>query len=115
MGKKTLAEFGSLAKWWYNQGHHVSIHALKGAPMKDLLEAAAKKFGVPSEVLDLLDRKWIAEVIEEFPSLMLPPIMQTLRDQYVKNGMEWVSQHVIELRSQFQLLQKLYGPTWILA
>ena len=83
--------------------------------MKDLIESAAKRFGVPPEVLDLLDRTWIAQVIEEFPSLMLPPIMQTLREQYVKNGMEWVSQHVTELRNQFQLLQKLYGPTWVLA
>ena len=83
--------------------------------MNNLIETAAKKFGVPSEVLDLLDRNWIAQVIEEFPSLMLPPIMQTLHQEYVKNGLEWVSQHVTELRNQLQLLQKLYGPTWILA
>ena len=83
--------------------------------MKNLIESAAKKFGVPPEVLDLLDRDWISGLIEEFPDLLLPPIMQTLREQYVKNGMEWVSQHVTELRNQFQLLQKLYGPTWILA
>jgi hypothetical protein len=46
--------------------------------MKAMLEAAAKKFGVPSEVLDLIDRNWISQVIDEFPSLLLPPIMQTL-------------------------------------
>ena len=83
--------------------------------MKNLIEAAAEKFGVPSEVLDLLDRNWISEVIEEFPSLLLPPIMQTLHQEYVKNGMEWVSQHITEIRNRIQLLQKLYGPTWILA
>jgi hypothetical protein len=84
-------------------------------PMKNLIEAAAEKFGVPSEVLDLLDRNWISEVIEEFPSLLLPPIMQTLHQEYVKNGMEWVSQNITELRNRIELLQKLYGPTWILA
>jgi hypothetical protein len=83
--------------------------------MKNLIEAAAEKFGVPSEVLDLLDRNWISEVIEEFPSLLLPPIMQTLHQEYVKNGMEWVSQHITEIRNRIQLLQKLYGATWILA
>ena len=83
--------------------------------MKNLIEAAAEKFGVPSEVLDLLDRNWISEVIEEFPSLLLPPIMQTLHQEYVKNGMEWVSQSITELRNRIELLLKLYGPTWILA
>jgi hypothetical protein len=82
--------------------------------MKNLMEAAAQKFGVPSEVLDLLDRDWISQLIDEFPSLLLPPIMQTLHQEYVKNGLEWVSEHVTELRDQLQLLKKLYGPTWIL-
>ena len=83
--------------------------------MKAMLEAAAKKFGVPSEVLDLIGRNWLSQVIDEFPDLLLPPIMETLKREYVKNGLEWVSQHVTELRNQLQLLQKLYGPTWILA
>jgi hypothetical protein len=83
--------------------------------MMNLIEAAAEKFGVPSEVLDLLDRNWLSEVIEEFPSLLLPPIMQILHQEYAKNGMEWVSQNITELRNRIQLLQKLYGPTWILA
>ena len=63
----------------------------------------------------MLDRNWISEVIEEFPSLLLPPIMQTLHQEYVKNGMEWVSQSITELRNRIELLLKLYGPTWILA
>ena len=83
--------------------------------MKAMLETAAKKFGVPSEVLDLIDRNWISQLIDEFPSLLLPPVMQTLHREYVKNGLEWVSRNVTELRNQLQFLQKLYGPTWILA
>ena len=63
----------------------------------------------------MLDRNWISEVIDEFPSLLLPPIMQTLHQEYVKNGMEWVSQSITELRNRIELLLKLYGPTWILA
>jgi hypothetical protein len=54
-------------------------------------------------------------VIDEFPGLLLPPIMQTLHQEYVKNGMEWVSQSITELRNRIELLLKLYGPTWILA
>lgn len=83
--------------------------------MKAMLEAAAKKFGVPSEVLDLMDRNWIFQVIDEFPSLLLPAVMQTLHREYMKNGMEWIRQNVALLRNQLMLLQKLYGPTWILA
>jgi hypothetical protein len=83
--------------------------------MKAMLEAAARQFGVPSEVLDLIDRNWISQVIDEFPGLLLPPIMQTLHREYMKNGLEWVRQNVASLRNQLLLLQKLYGPTWILA
>jgi hypothetical protein len=83
--------------------------------MKAMLEAAARQFGVPGEVLDVIDRKWISQVIDEFPSLLLPPIMQTLHREYVKNGLEWIRQNVASLRTQCLLLQKLYGPTWILA
>ena len=83
--------------------------------MKAMLEAAARQFGVPPEVLDLIDRNWISQVIDEFPSLLLPPVMQTLHREYVKNGLEWVRQNVASLRNQLLLLQKLYGPTWILA
>lgn len=83
--------------------------------MKAMLEAAAKQFGVPSEVLDLIDRKWIFQVIDEFPGLLLPPIMQTLHREYVKNGLEWIRLNALSLRDQILLLQKLYGPTWILA
>ena len=46
--------------------------------MKNLIEAAAKRFGVRSEVLDLINMQFISQVIEEYPSLLLPPIMETL-------------------------------------
>jgi hypothetical protein len=83
--------------------------------MQQLLESAAKKFGVPSEVLDLIGRQFIFQIIDEFPSLLLPPIMNTLKQEYVKNGLEWIKQNVRTLQEQFLLLKKLYGPTWILA
>jgi hypothetical protein len=83
--------------------------------MQNLLESAAKKFGVPSEVLDLIGRQFISQIIDEFPTLLLPPIMNTLKQEYMKNGLEWIRQNVISLRQQFLLLKKLYGPSWILA
>jgi hypothetical protein len=83
--------------------------------VKNLIEAAAKRFGVPPEALDLIDRQFISQVIEEFPSLLLPPIMGTLKHEYAVNGLEWVKQNVSSLRSQFLLLKELYGPTWVLA
>jgi hypothetical protein len=83
--------------------------------MLNLLESAAKKFGVPSEVLDLIGRQFISQIIEEFPTLLLPPIMNTLKQEYMKNGLEWIKQNAISLRGQFLLLKKLYGPAWILA
>jgi hypothetical protein len=32
--------------------------------MQNLLESAAKKFGVPSEVLDLIGRQFISQIID---------------------------------------------------
>jgi|GEM_PF-1529702 hypothetical protein len=83
--------------------------------MQNLLELSAKKFGVPSEVLDLIGRQFISQIIDEFPTLLLPPIMNTLKQEYVENGLEWIKQNVMSLREQFLLLKKLYGPSWILA
>lgn len=83
--------------------------------MQNLLDSAAKKFGVPSEVLDLIGRQFISQIIDEFPTLLLPPIMNTLKREYVGNGLEWIKQNVMSLREQFLLLKKLYGPSWILA
>jgi hypothetical protein len=83
--------------------------------MLNLLESAAKKSGVPSEVLDLIGRQFISQIIDEFPTLLLPPIMNTLKQEYVKNGLEWIRENVFSLQQQFLLLKKLYGPSWILA
>ena len=83
--------------------------------MENLLESAAKNFGVPPHVLDLIGRDFIAEVIDEFPSLLRPPIMSTLKQEYLKNGLEWTKQTILSLREQFLLMKRLYGPNWILA
>lgn len=83
--------------------------------MECSMESAAHKFGVPLEVLDLVNRQFISQVIEDFPCLLLPPIMETLKREYVKNGLEWVKQNVASLQRQFLLMKHLYGPTWILA
>jgi hypothetical protein len=83
--------------------------------MENLLESAAKRFGVPPDILDLIGRDFITSVIDEFPSLMLPPIMSTLKQEYLKNGLEWTKQSIVYLREQFLLMKRLYGPNWILA
>jgi len=78
--------------------------------MQNLLESAAKKFGVPSEVLDLIGRQFISQIIDEFPSLLLPPIMNTLKQEYVKNGLEWIKQNVLSLQEQFSPSQEAVRP-----
>jgi hypothetical protein len=83
--------------------------------VRNLIEAAAKRFGVPSEVLDLINMQFISQVIEEYPSLLLPPIMGTLKHKQVLHGLDWMKQNVASLREEFLLLKRLYGPTWILA
>jgi hypothetical protein len=82
--------------------------------MQSLLESAAKKFGVPVAVLDLIGRNFLSQVIDEFPDLLLPPIMSTLKQEYVNNGLEWIKQNATNLQKQFLSLKQLYGPTWIL-
>jgi hypothetical protein len=79
--------------------------------MDNLVKAAAKKAGVPSEVLDVIGLKFISEAIEEFPDLLLPAIMQTLKQEYQKNGLGWINENVPSLRKQFLHLKKLYTPT----
>jgi len=83
--------------------------------MESLIDVAAKKAGIPSEVLDLIDRTFLSEVIDDFPDLLLPPIMSTLKQDYVNKGLEWIKQNVMPLKEEFLLLQRLYGPHWILA
>ncbi len=83
--------------------------------MQGLVESSAEKFGVPFAVLDLIGRNFLSQVIDEFPDLLLPPIMSTLKQEYVKNGLEWIKQNAMTLQQQFLALKQLYGPTWILA
>jgi hypothetical protein len=83
--------------------------------MQNLLDSAAKKFGVPVVVLDMIGRNFLSQVIDEFPDLLLPPIMSTLKQEYVNNGLEWIKQNATNLQKQFLSLKQLYGPTWILA
>jgi hypothetical protein len=74
-----------------------------------IVESAAEKFGVPGEVLDLIGRDFISQMIEEFPSLLLPPIMSTLKREYGRNGLEWVRQNVLPLQKHFLVLKHMYG------
>ena len=74
-----------------------------------LIESAAEKFGVPTEVLDLIGRDFISQMIEEFPSLLLPPIMSTLKQEYVRNGLDWIRQIVLPLQKHFLVLKHMYG------
>jgi hypothetical protein len=77
--------------------------------MKNLIESAAAKAGVPLFVLDLIGRDFIAQIIEELPNLLLPPIMATLRDRYVKGGVVWIEHNVSALQSYFTILKQMYG------
>jgi hypothetical protein len=83
--------------------------------MECSLQSAAEKFGIPATVLDVIDRQFISQVIEEYPCLLLPPIMETLKHAYMRNGLGWIKENVASLQKQFLLLKQLYGPTWILA
>lgn len=74
-----------------------------------MIESAAAKFGVPSEVLDLIGRDFISQMIEDFPSLLLPPIMSTLKREYVQNGLDWIRQNALTLQKHFLVLKHMYG------
>jgi len=78
--------------------------------MRSLIESAAAKAGVPLSVVDLIGRDFIFQIIEELPNLLLPPIMGTLRDHYLKRGAAWIEQNVSALQSHFTILKQLYGP-----
>lgn len=77
--------------------------------MKSLIELAAAKAGVPLFVLDLIGRDFISQLIDELPSLLLPPVMATLRDHYMKEGVVWIEHNVSALRSYFTTLKEMYG------
>jgi hypothetical protein len=78
--------------------------------MKSLIASSAAKAGVPPEVLDLIGRDFISRVIEDLPSLLLPPIMETLKAQYVQKGLGWMEQNLAYLRNHFTVLKQMYGP-----
>ena len=40
--------------------------------MQNLIESAANKAGVPSEVLDLLGRDYIIQLVKDLPALCCP-------------------------------------------
>jgi hypothetical protein len=77
--------------------------------MTSLIESAAAKAGVPLFVLDLIGRDFISQIIEELPNLLLPPVMATLRDRYIKEGVVWIEHNVSALQSHFTILKQMYG------
>ena len=78
--------------------------------MGKLIESAAEKFGVPSEVLDLVGRDYLFGLVEDLPSLMLPPLMSDLHQLYCSKGIGWMKENVDDLRNQFKVLRQMYGP-----
>jgi hypothetical protein len=78
--------------------------------MQRLIESAPAKAGVPLSVLDLIGRDFIFQIIEDLPNLLIPPIMGTLRDHYLKRGVAGIEQNEPALQSYFTLLRQMYGP-----
>jgi hypothetical protein len=78
--------------------------------MQSMIESAAKKAGIPSEVLDLMGRDYINQLIKDLPSLMLPPVMADLKKVYQKRGVDWIRDNVSYLQKHFGVLKQMYGP-----
>ena len=78
--------------------------------MHSMIESAAKKAGVPLEVLDLVGRDFIGQIAEDLPSLLLPPIMSTLKQVFLQNGLNWMEDNLFSLQHHFLLLRQMYGP-----
>ena len=79
--------------------------------MERLIESAARKAGVPTEVLDVIGRDYISQLVNDLPSLMLPPVMADLRKVYQSRGLEWIRKNLFYLQKHFGLLKQMYGPT----
>ena len=77
--------------------------------MKNRIELAAKKAGVPYELVDLIGRDFIAQISEDLPNLMLPPIMSTIRREFLRSGLNWVKDNLLELQHHFLNLREMYG------
>ncbi len=58
----------------------------------------------------MIGRHFIYQVIEEYPCLLLPPIMETLKHEYVRNGLGWIKENVASLQKQFLLLKSCTVP-----
>jgi hypothetical protein len=78
--------------------------------MQSMIESAARKFGVPTEVLDLIGRDFISQLTENLPSLLLPPVMADLKKVVEKRGVDWIRDNVPYLQKHFALLRQMYGP-----
>ena len=78
--------------------------------MNNLLDSAASKFGVPTEVLDLIGRDYVSKLTDDLPSLMLPALMSDLKKVCDRKGMDWVEENVDYLRKQLKVLRQMYGP-----
>jgi len=78
--------------------------------MENSVESAAEKFGVPAEVLDLVGRDYLAGLVDDLPSLMLPPLMSDLHQIFCSKGIGWIRENVVALRNQFKVLRQMYGP-----
>ena len=79
--------------------------------MQSLIESAAEKAGVPSEALDLVGRDFISQIAQDLPNLLLPPIMNTIKQEFLQNGLNWMMDNLISLQNHFLLLRQMYGPT----
>jgi hypothetical protein len=78
--------------------------------MENLVESAASKAGIPSEVLDLIGRDYISQMVKDLPGLLLPPLMADLKKVFEKKGVDWIRDNVSYLQKHFQLLKQMYGP-----
>jgi hypothetical protein len=78
--------------------------------VQSLIESEARKFGVPTEVLDLVGRDFIGQIAGDLPNLLLPPIMSTIKQEFLQNGLNWVEDNLISLQNHFLLLRQMYGP-----
>ena len=78
--------------------------------MQSLIESAAEKAGVPSEALDLVGRDFISQIAQDLPNLLLPPIMSTIRQEFLQNGLNWMKEDLLSLQHHFMILRKMYGP-----
>jgi hypothetical protein len=63
--------------------------------MQSLIESAAEKAGVPSEALDLVGRDFISQIAQDLPNLLLPPIMSTIRQEFLQNGLNWMKEDLL--------------------